>query len=88
MGAMPFGQPPIGQQLLIINANDVVMLQLGEHLRLRSLVRRNLQRDKPLHGRLPCQEHGGEGPFAQRLEQIEVVDGLANLDLAGQVAGK
>ena len=69
-----------GKLPLVEHPHDVRMIELGQRLRLGPAIARDLQRHHPLHRTLPGEKHGGERPFAQRREQIEVVDPLTGLE--------
>ena len=64
-----------------IDADDVIVVELGQRLRLGAAVGRHLEGDEPLHRPLPGEKHLGEGPAAQLDEQVEVVDRVARLDV-------
>ena len=59
------------------------MVELGERLRFRPVVRRHLESDQPLQRLLPGQEDAGERPLADQGQQVEIVEHLAGLDVRG-----
>jgi hypothetical protein len=63
-----------GQLPLIEDSHDMRMLELCQRLRLQTAIARDLQRHQPLHRSLACAKHRGKGPFAERRQEIEIVD--------------
>src|ERR1700722_15282776 len=73
-------QLALGQGTLIVDADDMVVVELGERLRLGAGVGRHFEGYEPLHRSLPREKYFGKGAAAQLDEQIEVVDRLAGID--------
>ena len=69
------------EESLVEDANDVVVIELGERLRLRPVILGDLDRDQPLHRPLPGQEHPGERAAPEFGHQVEIVDPLTRVQL-------
>ncbi len=66
----------VGQDSLVEDPHDVVVVELSERLCFVSAVPRDLHCNETLHRLLPCEEHAAECAGSQGSEQVEVVDSL------------
>jgi len=64
------------EHTLIVDANDIVMIQLRERLWLGTMISRNLQGDQPRHRLLTRKKHGGKRSPAQLQQDLKVVNRL------------